>query len=366
MSLERIWKMVIKEFIQVFRDPRMKALIFILPALQALVFGYAITLDVKNIKLAILDLTETEESREIANTFLESGYFIPSGHLSHSSEIEKVLGNGRARVVLHIDPLFTQKLQTNKPAAIQLLIDGSDANSAAIIQSYLSKGIDQLNIRWGSPPSVKLEERAWFNTNLESRPYYVPGVLAILLTLITLTLTSMAIVREKEIGTIEQLMVTPITPGEFILGKTVPFIFIGLIDVCAILIVAVYWFEIPLRGSLALLFSSIFAYACTTLGAGLIISTLCSTQQQAMMSAFLVYFPTVLLSGFIFPIANMPLIIQWITLLNPLRHFLVIIRSIFLKGIGLEFLWPQVAALFIMGIVILFTAIRRFHKMGAT
>ncbi len=212
------------------------------------------------------------------------------------------------------------------------------------------------------PGRIDLRTRAWFNENLESRNYFVPGVIVIVVTLVTLLLTSMAVVREKEVGTMEQIMVTPITPTEFILGKTVPFALIGYIDVLLVSLIGVFWFEVPIRGSLTLLLLATTFYLMTTLGIGLLISTISQTQQQAMMSTFFFFFPAMLLSGFAFPIANMPQVIQWLTLLNPMRYFLVIIRGIFLKGVGIMILWPQLAALAVMGVVVLFLVTRRFHK----
>ena len=209
---------------------------------------------------------------------------------------------------------------------------------------------------------VELETRTWFNENLESRNFYVPGVIAIVVMLITLMLTSMAVVREKEIGTIEQIMVTPITSAEFILGKTLPFALIGFANVVLVTLIGVFWFGVPIRGSLLMLFFATSLYLLTTLGVGLLISTQSRTQQQAMMSAFFFYFPAVLLSGFMFPIANMPQVIQWLTYLNPLRYFLVIVRGIFLKGIGPEVLWPQMFALAVLGVATLWLASRRFQK----
>ncbi|MGA2257508.1 MAG: ABC transporter permease, partial [Thermoguttaceae bacterium] len=212
------------------------------------------------------------------------------------------------------------------------------------------------------PVQIDFRPRAWFNENLDSRNYFVPGVIVIVVSLVSLLLTSMAVVREKEIGTIEQIMVTPITPAEFILGKTMPFVLIAFVDVTLILLIGVFWFEVPLRGSIVLLYLATGLYLLTMLGVGLFISTLSQTQQQAMMSTFLFFFPAMLLSGFSFPIANMPPVIQWLTYLNPVAYFLVIVRSIFLKGVGLSYLWPQMLALAAMGIATLVLAVRRFHK----
>ncbi len=269
---------------------------------------------------------------------------------------------------------FEDDLRAGRTAILQLIVDGTDSNTAGIVLDYSAKIAGEFSQKVlvtrfsrlkGSamePATVKLQTRAWFNENLESRNFYVPGVIAIIVMLITLMLTSMAVVREKEIGTMEQIMVTPITPAEFILGKTIPFALIGFADVVLITVLGVFWFEVPIRGSLLMLFVATALYLMTTLGVGLLISTVSQTQQQAMMSTFFFYFPAVLLSGFMFPIANMPAVIQWLTYLNPLRYFLVIVRGIFLKGVGPVVLWPQMVALAVMGLVILWLASRRFKK----
>jgi len=222
--------------------------------------------------------------------------------------------------------------------------------------------ISRLGGNAAGPAGVEVQTRAWFNENLESRNFFVPGVIAMMIMLITLLLTSMAVVREKEIGTIEQIMVTPITPAEFILGKTIPFAIIALFDVLLVTVVGVFWFDIPVRGSLPPLFFCSLIYLMTALSVGLLISTVSDTQQQAMMSTFFFFFPALLLSGMMFPIANMPEPVQWLTYLNPLRYFLVIVRGIFLKGVGIDVLWPQITALAIMGIAMLWLAANRFHK----
>lgn len=365
--IERVKQMLIKEFLQIFRDPKMKAIIFIVPLLQTLIFGYAVTLDVKNIQTAVYDKDQTPASREIADKFFKSGYFVNAGSIKNDKELNDAVAFLDIRAILHILPGFEKAIKRKEAAPFQVIIDGSDANSAGIIASYANKitdhfATDFIKKQQNIDPLLEVETRAWFNTNLESRNYFVPGILTIIVTLLTLTLTSMAIVREKEIGTMEQILVTPITPFEFILGKTIPFVLIAFIDVVIILLVSTYWFEVPIKGPLSALFSGIFLYILTTLGLGLLISTLCTTQQQAMMSAFLFYFPIVLLSGFIFPVANMPAGIKALTVFNPLQHFLVIVRGVFLRGVGFEILWPQMIALAMMGLTILFLATKRFHK----
>jgi ABC-2 type transport system permease protein len=234
--------------------------------------------------------------------------------------------------------------------------------ATAFSQQVLTERVARTLGPVGKTGLVELRSRAWFNENLESRNFFVPGVLVIVVALSTLLLTSMAVVREKEIGTMEQIMVTPITQFEFVLGKTVPFALIGLVDVVLITAVGVFWFQVPVRGSVLLLLGATCLYLMTTLGVGLLISTISHTQQQAMMSTFLFFFPAMLLSGFVFPIANMPPAVQWLTYANPMRYFLVIIRGIFLKGVGVPILWPQMAALAVIGVITLVSVARNFHK----
>jgi drug efflux transport system permease protein len=311
----------------------------------------------------VLDQDNTPQSREFVSSFTGSGYFHETTRVSNSREIKLLFDRGTIKGALQIDSGFGNRVAGRQTAPVQMIVDGTDSNTAGIVLNYAGRIVQQFNLKLlqGIAP-VELRTRAWFNENLESRNFYVPGVIALLLALITLMLSSMAIVREKEVGTIEQIIVTPITRGEFILGKTVPFALIGLADVLIISAICVYWFEVPIRGSILLLLICTALYLLSTLGIGLLISTRSSTQQQAMMSAFFVFFPAVLLSGFLFPIANMPTWIQWITYANPLRYILIIIRGIFLKGIGVEILWPQMLALFLLGAVLLWMATLRFQK----
>jgi len=371
---ERIKHMLIKEFIQIFRDPRMKGVIFLMPIIQLLVFGYAVTTDVKNIATLIHDLDNSIASRELVSRFVKSGYFHVVEYTDREDRVRELLDRGKVGAVLRMNRGFEDDLRAGRTSQLQVIVDGTDSNTAGIVLGYSSKIAGQFSrdlltqriLRASGPLGqtgrVAVETRAWFNENLESRNFYVPGVIAIIVMLITLMLTSMAVVREKEIGTMEQIMVTPITSTEFILGKTVPFALIGFADVILITLIGVFWFEVPIRGNLGLLFVATALYLLTTLAIGLLISTVSQTQQQAMMSTFFFYFPAVLLSGFMFPIANMPEAVQWLTYLNPLRYFLVIIRGIFLKGVGPSVLWPQMLALAVMGRVALWLATKRFHK----
>ncbi|MBZ5513748.1 MAG: ABC transporter permease [Acidobacteriia bacterium] len=371
---ERIQHMLIKEFIQVFRDPRMKAFIFAVPIMQLLIFSYAASTDVRHIATAIYDLDNTVASRDLLSQFVKSGYFDVVEYVTNDARERELLDRGQARLVLRVDKGFEEDLHAGRSAPLQMILDGTDSNTAGIVLGYsngiiqqfsqaiLSQRLRRLRGNVREPGRVSLQTRTWFNENLESRTYFVPGVIALMITLLTLLLTSMAIVREKEIGTMEQIIVTPIRPVEFILGKTVPFALISFVDLVLVTLVGVVWFRIPVRGSFTLLVFATSVYLMTMLGVGLLISTVSQTQQQAMMSTFFFFMPAVLLSGFMFPIANMPVVVQWLTYLNPMRYVMVILRGIFLKGVGINILWPQIATLAVMGTITLGVASRRFRK----
>ena len=372
--LGRIKQMLIKEFIQVLRDPRMRMVIFVIPCVQVLVIGYAVTTDVKHVRTVVCDRDDSVLSRELVDRFVASGYFDVVEHTGSDQRVREMIDRGQASVALRMNHGFSEGLRAGRTARLQVIVDGTDSNTASVVMGYVGRisrdvsqrllvqRITRLEGSARQPGRVELRSRAWFNDNLESRNYFVPGVIAVVVTLVTLLLTSMAVVREKEIGTMEQILVTPITPWEFILGKTVPFALIGFVDVLIVTAVGVFWFGVPIRGSLLLLLAASGVYLVTTLSIGLLISTVSQTQQQAMMSTFFFFFPAMMLSGFVFPIANMPPVVQWITLLDPLRYFLVIIRGIFLKGVGLSVLWPQLAALALMGAALLWLVSTRFHK----
>ena len=371
---ERVWRMMVKEFLQALRNPRMAGVIFVAPMIQLVVFGYAATTDVRRVATAVCDLDNTPESRELVDRFVRSGYFVVAEHAADDARVRWLLDRGQAQLVLCLNRGFGQDLRGGRTARLQLIVDGTDSNTAAVVLGYagritrdysgqvLAERLARAGGAWQPPEGVELRARSWFNENLESRNFYVPGVIATITLLVTLILTSMAVVRERELGTMEQLMVTPITAAEFIAGKTLPFGLIGAGDATLVMLVGTLWFGVPLRGSLALLFGSLLVFLTVALGAGLFISTLCQTQQQAMMSTFFFFFPAILLSGFMFPIANMPEPVQWLTYLDPLRYFLVIIRGVFLKGAGLAVLWPQIAALGVMGVAVFTLAAGRFKK----
>jgi ABC-2 type transport system permease protein len=374
---ERIQHMLIKEFIQIFRDPKVRALVLLTPIVQMLVFGYAVSTDVRHIETAVYDLDNTVASRDLVSRFVRTGYFDVSAYVANERHLRDLIDHSRARAVIQIDKGFENDLRSGRTARVQIVLDGIDSITAGMVLDYSAKIaerfsrqilVDRLAATSGAaraPGQVDLKTRAWFNENLESRHFYVPGVIAILVMLITLLLTSLAVVREKEAGTIEQIMVTPMSRAEFILGKTVPFVLIAFFDVLVIVLVCVFWFDVPLRGSISLLFFATALYLMTSLGVGLLISTVSETQQQAVMTTFFFFFPAVLLSGFVFPIANMPVVVQWFTFLDPLRYFMKIVRGIFLKGIGFDVLWPELLALAVMGVCVLSLATRRFKKTMA-
>lgn len=379
---ERLKHMLIKEFVQIFRDPRMKAVIFGTPIIQLFVIGYAVTTDVTQVATAVADFDRTRETREITRRFESSGYFRVVRWVENPEVLRALIDQGEVKAAIQFDPGFARDLARGRTAVIQVIVDGTDSNTAGVVLDYASRIIAQVNreklpvllaaravaagraapIPSRALPGVELRSRAWFNPDLRSRNYYVPGVIAILIMLTLMMMTAMAIVREREIGTMEQLLVSPIRPAELILGKTLPFALIGFFDVVVITTVAVLWFTVPIQGSLVLLFGATSLFLLPVLGIGLYISTISKTQQQALMSTFFFFQPAMLLSGFAFPIANMPEAIQYLTYLNPLRYFLVIIRGIFLKGNGVEILWPQMLALFLLGLSVLTASTLRFHK----
>ena len=377
----RLKAMLIKEFIQVFRDPRMRIILFLPPMMQLIVFGYAANTDIRNISLAVYDQDRSPESREMIARFSASGYFRLTHAAKNSAEIRRLIDGGKISAALQINHGFSREIRQQLGTTIQVIVDGTDSNTASVVMSYAQRIVGEysrsilekrLNRLPDLPPSLKqpfykkggieIQSRAFFNPNLESRNFYVPGIIALLIMLVTLILTCMAIVRELEIGTMEQIMVSPIRPVELILGKTIPFALIGYIDVALVTIVGVFLFDVPIRGSIALLFFATTLYLLGSLGIGLFISTISRTQQQAMMTMFFFFVPAILLSGFIFPIANMPAWAQYLTYANPLRYFLIIIRGIFLRGNGLEVLWPQLLSLAILGTIVFTFSSLRFRK----
>ena len=376
---QRIRTIIHKEFRQVLRDPRMRGLLFIPPLMQLLIFGYAANLDVNNARIAWMDEDHSPNSRELLSQFLGSGRFLITATPSSEAEMQDAMDRGRVDGVIRVLPGFARDIERGRSTGVQVLLDGSNSNSASIVSAYAAQTIAryaaevmedrqrQKLVAAGVPmhpaiPQVTTETRVWFNPELKSRNYFIPGVIVNIIMLTTLSLTTMAIVREKELGTMEQLMVTPIRPAELILGKTLPFVLIGLWDMLLVLAASLVIFHIPFVGSFWLLTLASLLFILTTLGAGLFISTISRTQQQANMATFLLFQPFMMLSGFTFPIRSMPAAVQWFTYFNPMRYFLEVVRGIFLKGSGFDTLWPNLAALAVFGVAILWLSVQRFHK----
>ena len=365
ISWRRVRQLLRKEWRQIFRDPKSKRVIFASPVLQLLLFGYAVNTDVNNTALFVVDHDVTADSRALVDAFTAGGYFRVVGRSDRPADLAHALDRGVARIALEIPPGFSAALGRGE-ASVQVLLDGTNSNTATVAQGYAAGIVQQFaaqrTLRPEGGAGIDLRTRAWYNPDLESRVYNIPAVVGTILMLMSLLLTSLAVVRERELGTLEQLMVSPLRPVELILGKTLPVVAIALIDLALVMAVALLWFDIPFRGSgIALLVASSI-YIVAALGIGLFISTTASTQQEAFMGMFLFFLPTIILSGFMYPIQTMPEFFQVITLLNPLRHFLEIVRGIFLKGDGLLDFLPQLGALTAMAVVIMTLAVRRFGR----
>jgi ABC-2 type transport system permease protein len=315
-----------KEFLQLLRDPRMRFFVVVPPIVQLFLFGYAATFDVKHASVGVVDASHSARSRSLLADVTATGHFYLH-YFDNMRQAEDAINRSQARAIIRFPYNF------ESTGAIQLIADGSDSNSALLVVGQLSQAL-QHSVLAGTEktPLIEIEDRSWFNPNLEDRDYFVPGIIANVVLIATMILTAMTVVREREIGTLERLMVTPLARLEFVIGKVLPVACVGLFDVILVTVVAVVWFGVPFRGEpLALLLGTLL-YLMSTLGLGLVISSFSSTQQQAMLLAVFVVMPLVILSGFAFPIRNMPEIVQWLTWLDPLRYYLVIIRDIFLKG----------------------------------
>jgi ABC-2 type transport system permease protein len=371
--MQRLRFLVRKEFQELRQNPRLFGLVVIAPIVQLTMLGYAATTDVRDVPVVVADGDRSAGSRELIARFDASANFSVVRTVTTTREIEPFLEGGSAWLALSIPAGYSEQIGRRRPAVVQVIADGSDSNSTTVALGYATSLIGSYaqelavpDARAGTGGGIDGRIRIWFNPQLESRHFMIPGVLALVLLVVTANLAAMAIVREKELGTLEQLNVTPLRRWELIVGKLLPYGVVGMVDVLLVVAVAVFWFEVPLRGSFALLFALSLLYVLCTLSLGLFISTISDTQQQAMMTAtFFFLTPMIYLSGFIFPIENMPAVIQPFTYLIPLRYFLVIVRGIFLKGIGLELLWPQAAALAAWGLVVLSLAVARSRKRAA-
>jgi len=371
---KRVRFLFVKELIQVLRDKRLRITLIFPPIFQLIVFGYAANLDVKHINTAVRDLDQSVESRELITRFGSSKYFDIISYPQTPKEIEALIKKGDVILSIEIPSDFSKKLKKGNTATVQIILDGTESNTAMIALGYVGRILSEYSTtimikrlnRQGmvgfEEAGVELEQRIWFNPNAESRLFYVPGVIASIAFLIPIILTAQAIVREREIGTLEQIMVTPIRSWELMVGKTLPFAMIGLADAIMIALIGVFWFEVPLRGNPLILLLGNVLFLMSSVGIGLFISTISSTQQQAQISTFFFMMPAFILSGFAFPLENMPEWLQTITYANPLRYFLIIIRGVFLKGNGLDILWSEMLALAILGGFMIILSSLRFQK----
>lgn len=374
-SIERIRQMLKKEFIQTLRDPHTRWLLFGPALIQMVIFGYAATMEIKHVSMAVLDRDNTQESRELIAHFSASPYFHVAKYVAQRDELRDGIDKGDFLLAVEIDSGFAQRLRKGQGASVQVIVDASDSNTALVALGYLSQVgatfaqdyqidlMDRIAPQAVSfVPQVNLETRPWFNEGLLSQWYFVPGVLGNLMLILIMNLTAFAVVREREIGTLEQVMVTPIRRWEFILGKTVPFFLIGCFDAAMLTLVGTLWFGVPLRGHVAVLALGVMVFLLSALGLGLLLSTLAVTQQQSMITAFFFTMPMTSLSGFGTPISSMPPFFQKLSYFNPLRHVVLILRSIFLKGVGLDVLWPDMLLMAGFAVLMLSVSILRFRK----
>lgn len=367
-SLVRLRQMVKKEIRQLLRDPKARPIIFVAPIVQLLLLGYAATTDVRNIRTLVVDHDRTAESRALIHAYEGTGYFTVVGVTSWDAEAPRALERGRADFALTIPAGFARDAKGHRTPTVQALFDGSDASLARVAQSYAG----QIATRYGlkvagtvQPEAVDVRARAWFNPSLESRYFNVPAIMGVLIIMVCLLLTALGVVREREVGTLDQLLVSPIRPAELILGKTIPVVCIGCVHLVIQLSLTLFWFDVPLRGAAATLVLATMLYIVAGLALGLLISTVSKTQQEAFMLLILFFVPAVVLSGFLSPVESMPTAFRWLAAVNPLRYFLEIVRGVFLKGVGVAVLWPQFLVLTVMSASFLWLATRRFRRVIA-
>lgn len=368
-----------KELTQVWREPRLRILLIGPPLLQLILFGYAVNLDVEDVPLAWYDQDRSFDSRDLLAAFAGSPYFRVVALPGTGLEVERLLDSGTVNAVIAVPPDFSEDVKRGRTARVQVLIDGSNSNTASVVSAYVGGVVEdfardllrrQAEHRLAAMaqpveiavPQVVLERRIWFNPELQSQDYFIPGVVVNIIGIVTVMLTALAIVRERELGTLEQLIVTPIRVVELMLGKTLPFALVGLLEVSLVVSAAILVFDMPFRGSFLVLLTGAVLFLLTTLGTGLLISTLSGTQQQAMMASFFFFLPSFMLSGFAFPVRNMPVPIRYLTLANAVRHFLEVSRGVLVQGVGWSVLWPQLVALLLIGLGMLTFAVLRFHK----
>lgn len=373
--MKKIIFFIKKEFQQFRRDPRMFAIILVAPVIQLIFLGYAANLDVDKIKMVVYDQDKSYESRNFIENFTSSAYFETYANVENYKDITNYIDKGKVILAIIIPKDFEKKISRSETVSVQALFDGSDGNTASIAAGYMqsivtsyaknliAQRLNRVGMKNLPVGTITAESRVWYNPTLKTRNFMVPGIVGLLLSVITLILTSLAVVKEKEVGTMEQLIVTPLKPYQIIIGKLVPFIILGFLAVIIVLTAMRFIFNIEAKGDIVFLFISAFFYIFSTLGLGLFVSTISKTQQQAMMLAiFVVLMPMIFLSGFAFPIENMPKIIQYISYVVPLRYFIDIIRGVVTKGLGFSELWPNALVLMFMGLIILSVSSLRFHK----
>ena len=371
---KRIFRIIVKEFIQVWRDKKMRFFLIAPPLVQLIVYGYIINFDFTRVAVGIFDQSYTMESRELISRFTSNQWFDVKYYITSQKELLNRIDNNDITMAIWIQWDFATRLRQGKSGSVSVILDSTDSNTALLVSRYANTVIADYNqelltrrlanqgLKWEGQlgPPLAIEPRAWFNTNLISRYSMVPGVTAMVVLLISLMLTALSVVREKEIGTMEQILVTPIRPIELMLGKTIPFAIIAMLVGIGVTIVGVLWFQVPFRGHALVLMLGTAAFLLSSIGLGLLISTVSSTQQQAMMAANLFLMPAIMLSGLVFPIANMPTIFQYLTMLNPLTYFIIVARGVFLVGAGVALLWKPMAAMVLLGVALLILAVFRF------
>ena len=363
----RILALTIKELLAVLQDPKSRFVLVGPPIIQLLVFGYAASFDLKQVPFAVYNQDASQPSRDLVARFAGSPTFREVAAIHSDAEATALIDPGKVLMVLRIDPRFTRDLLSGRPGPVQIIVDGRNSNTALIVLGYASTIITDFSLGWiaehgGQDPPALLDVRSWFNPNLDSRWFIVPGIVALLTQVVTLVLTALSVAREREAGTFDQLLVTPMSPLEIVIGKSLPGMLIGMMEASFIIAAAVLWFHIPLRGGLLPLFIGLGLFLLSMIGAGLMISSLSVTQQQALLGAFLFMVPSVILSGFATPIANMPPLIQDLTYVNPMRYFLIVVRGIFLEGSSTRSLMPQLWPMAVIGVVTLAAAGYLFRR----
>jgi ABC-2 type transport system permease protein len=367
LMLRRILSLMIKEFRTLLTDKKSRMVLVVPPLAQILIFGYAASYELSRIDYAVFNEDQGVLSRKLLAGFTGSEVFLQALQISHDSEIAPLVEQKKVLLVLHIPADFSQNLLSNRPASLQVILDGRNSNTAMVALNYVQSIVLSFNTSWNSrqgrrgPPAI-LVTRAWFNSTLNSHWFIIIGIVALLNLVVTLEVTALSIAREREAGTFDQLLVTPMTPFEILIGKSLPGMIIGVLEATMVIIIIVFWFHVPLRGSLAALYLGLFLFLLSAIGIGLMISALSTTQQQGLMGAFLFLVPAVILSGFATPIENMPEPVQWLTFCNPMRYFLIIVRSVFLQGASFDLLWSQFWPMALIGISTLTAAAAMFRR----